>query len=182
MAVRKKTFSSNELCFITFTILGWKKIFTEDKYANLVYKWFDYMKEKYENKIFAYAIMPNHIHLIILFGAKSPKPPVLIQNAKRFMAYGIVDLLEEDNRAELLNYFKNCANIKKGAKHKVFEDRYDSKIIQTEKFFMEKIKYIHNNPCSKKWMLAESPELYKYSSASNYFLEKGVYDVEIMEI
>jgi putative transposase len=182
MAVREKIFLPNELYFITFTILGWKKIFTEDKYANLVYKWFDYMKEKYENKIFAYVIMPNHIHLIILLGAKSPKLSTLMQNAKRFMAYGIVDLLKEDNETKLLNYFKNHADIKKGAKHKVFEDRYDSKIIQTKKFFLEKIKYIHNNPCSEKWMLAPSPELYKYSSASNYFLGKGFCEVEIMEM
>lgn len=182
MAVREKTFLSNEIYFVTFTILSWKKIFTEDKYTDLVYKWFDYMKDKYGNKIYAYVIMPNHIHLIAFLDAKSPKLPVLMQNAKRFMAYGIVDLLEKDNKMELLNYFKNCADMKKGAKHKVFEDRYDSKIIQTKKFFMEKIKYIHNNPCSEKWMLASSPELYKYSSALNYFLGKGVYDVEIIEI
>ena len=182
MAVREKIFVPNEIYFITFTILGWKKIFTEDKYCKLVYKWFDYMKKEYKNKIYAYVIMPNHIHLIVFISEKSPKLSILIQNAKRFMAYGIVDLLEEDKKNELLNYFKNYANPKTGAKHKIFEDRYDSKIIQREKFFIEKLNYIHNNPCSKKWMLADSVEQYKYSSAANYLVGKGFYDVEIMEL
>ena len=100
MALRNKTFTPNEIYFITFTILGWKKIFTEDKYCELVYKWFNYMKEKYENKIYAYVIMPNHIHLIAFISEKSPKLSALIQNAKRFMAYGImskVSLLSESS-------------------------------------------------------------------------------------
>ena len=182
MALREKTFAPNEIYFITFTILGWKKIFTEDKYCELVYKWFDYMKEKYENKIYAYVVMPNHIHLITFISEKSSKLSILIQNAKRFMAYGIVDLLKEDEKSELLSYFKNYANPKKGAKHKIFEDRYDSKIIYRRKFFIEKLNYIHNNPCSKKWMLADCVEDYKYSSAANYLVGKGFYDVEIMEL
>ena len=182
MSIREKIFIPNEIYFITFTILGWKKIFLEDKYCELVYKWFDYMKEKYDNKIYAYVVMSNHIHVIIYLSKKSPKLSVLIQNAKRFMAYGIVDLLEKDNNINILNYFKKSAQVKKGAKHKVFEDRYDSKIIQTQDFFLEKLKYIHNNPCSKKWMLADCVEGYKYSSAANYLVGKGFYDVDIMEI
>jgi len=67
-------------------------------------------------------------------------------------------------------------------KHKVFEDGYDSKIIQTQKFFLEKLKYIHNNPCAEKWRLADASENYKHSSASNYILGKGVYKVDMMEL
>ena len=32
----------------------------------------------------------------------------------------------------------------------------------------QKIIYIHNNPVREKWMLAEEPHKYKYSSASYY--------------
>jgi len=182
MAVRNKIFIPNEIYFITFTILGWKKIFTSDKYCNLVYKWFDYMKKKYENKIYGYIIMPNHLHNIIKISDKSPKLPVLIQNAKRFLAYQIVEFLKKDNQTELLNYFKDNARTKFGAKHKVFENGYDSKIIQNQKFFLEKLKYIHNNPCIEKWQLANTPENYKYSSANNYILGKGIYDVDLIQL
>lgn len=182
MAIRNKIFIPDEIYFLTFTILGWRNIFTNDKYCGLVYKWFDYMKEKYENRIYGYAIMPNHLHNIIKITGKSPKLSVLVQNAKRFLAYQIVELLKEDNQAELLDYFRNNARTKFGAKHKVFEDGYDSKIVQNQKFFLEKLKYIHNNPCVEKWHLADAPENYKHSSASNYILGMGVYDVDMMEL
>ena len=179
MAVRNKTpFIPNEIYFITFTILGWKNIFNNKKYYNLIYKWFDYMKEKYENKIYGYVIMPNHIHCLIKITDKSPKLSIFINNAKRFLAYQIVQLLKEDNNSGLLDFFKSRARIKTGAKHKIFEDRYDSLIIGTQKFFLEKLNYIHRNPCAKKWRLTEKPENYKYSSASNYILGIGIYNVD----
>ena len=181
MAIRNKIFIPNEIYFITFTILGWRKVFTNDKYCGLVYKWFDYIKEKYGNKIHGYAIMPNHIHCLIYITDKSPKVSKLIQNAKRFLAYQIVEYLKEDNRIELLNFFKENAESKKGAKHKIFEDNYDSLIVQSLKFFLEKLNYIHNNPCVEKWQLAEEPENYKYSSAANYIEGEGFYKIDVME-
>ena len=91
----------------------------------------------------------------------------------------MVNLLRDQGRNDLLNVFASQAVKSKGAKHKVFQDRYDSKVITGNKFFQEKLNYIHNNPCQKKWGLVENPEEYKHSSASNYFLGKGIYDVKI---
>jgi putative transposase len=181
MAIRNKIFIPNKIYFITFTILGWKHIFINDKYCDLVYKWFDYLKEKYGNEINGYVIMPNHIHCLIKITDKSPKLSILIQNAKRFLAYQIVELLGEDGKQNLLNYFANHARIKFGAKHKVFESGYDSLVIESLKFFLQKLNYIHKNPCVEKWQLAYAPEQYKHSSASNYILRAGVYDVDLME-
>ena len=104
MAVRNKTpFMANEIYFITFTILGWKHIFISDKYCDLVYKWFDYMKERYNNKIYGYVIMPNHVHLLLYISDKSSKLPVLIFNGKKFLAFGVRDLLKNLNWKRLLN-------------------------------------------------------------------------------
>jgi hypothetical protein len=32
----------------------------------------------------------------------------------------------------------------------------------------QKLDYIHNNPCQGKWMLADNPVSYQYSSAAFY--------------
>jgi len=182
MATRNKIFLSGEVYFLTFTILDWKPIFTSDKYANLIYKWFDYMKENYNNKIHGYAIMPNHVHVLLKATDKSPQVPKLIQNAKRFLAYEIVKYLEEEGKKELLAHFQEKARTNYRAKHKLFKQNYDSLIIQSRKFFLEKLNYIHKNPCSPKWNLAERVVDYKHSSASNYILGSGVYDVDVLEI
>ncbi len=45
--------------------------------------------------------------------------------------------------------------------------------IYTEEVLEQKLDYIHNNPCQGKWLLADDPTKYKYSSASYYELESN---------
>ena len=66
----------------------------------------------------------------------------------------------------MTDLFAYKARRDKGAKHKVFEDSFDAKIIENANLFIEKLKYIHNNPCKKPWCLADAPEKYAWSSAS----------------
>jgi len=111
---------------------------------------------------------------------KSPKISVLVQNSKRFMAYAISDYLKIDKKIALLKKFDVEPN-KKKAKHKIFQPRYDSLLIQTQKMFLQKLNYIHNNPCQPKWSLANNPEEYRYSRAANYINGSGNYDVDIID-
>ena len=59
----------------------------------------------------------------------------------------------------------------KGQLHKVFEESFYAKG-QSMKFILEKIKYIHHNPVSKRWQLVNDFIEYEYSCAS--FYEKGI--------
>ena len=138
------------------------------------------MRFNYGNKVYGYVIMPNHIHVLLEISDSSPIISKLIQNAKRFLAYQIITLLKQDKKEEILNVFANQAQVNKKAQHKVFADRYDSKFVADLDFFNEKLNYIHNNPCQAKWQLAKLPEQYPHSSASNYYLGKGYYDIDIM--
>ncbi len=124
--------------------------------------------------------MPNHIHLLLHVSGRSPELSKLVFNGKRFLAYQIVKQLREDGNDQLLRFFSENKT-KEKAKHKVFEPRYDSLIIQTEKFFLEKLNYIHGNPCQEKWRLAKEPEDYIYSSASNYVSGRGIYDTDLVD-
>ena len=180
MGVREKFFQTESIYFITFTIFKWQRVFVSKKYYDLFYKWFDYQKANYRNKIHGFVIMPNHFHGLIFISKKSPPISKLIQNAKRFLAYGIVKYLKEDEREDILNLFSAHSDKRKNAKHKVFTDRYDSKIMETEKMFLEKLNYIHLNPIKEPWLLAKSPEDYPYSSASNYIRDRGFYDVDVI--
>jgi REP element-mobilizing transposase RayT len=181
MAVKYKIFIPNQTYFITFTILGWRKIFICEETVNLIYKWFDYIKNKYGNETEGYVIMPNHVHILVRISDKSPKQAILIMNAKRFLAYEIIKYLEKIGNFEMLDYFSSQARVQDSAKHKVFTDGYDSQIVQSLKYFLQKLNYIHNNPCQEKWQLAKSPEEYEYSSAANYVSGKGLYEIKIVD-
>ena len=61
---------------------------------------------------------------------------------------------------------------KKGKLHQVFQPSFDLKMLLTEKFLVQKINYIHKNPITKKWNLADDYRNYKYLSAGFYELEK----------
>ena len=49
----------------------------------------------------------------------------------------------------------------------------------SEKVFIQKLNYIHNNPLQSKWKLADFPEQYKYSSA--LFYEHGTDEFGLLE-
>ena len=63
-------------------------------------------------------------------------------------------------------------DLKKGQKHKVFEDSFDAKPIYHRSFLLQKINYIHLNPVRGKWKLVEHWEDYEYSSAKFYVKNK----------
>ena len=59
--------------------------------------------------------MPNHLHSLVYISEYSPDLSKLIQNAKRFQIYEIIDYLKEDNRKDLLKIFTEAAEFDKGA-------------------------------------------------------------------
>jgi REP element-mobilizing transposase RayT len=136
--------------------------------------WFDLLrKDKIET--IAYVIMPNHLHCILYFPFTDFDLNSIIGNAKRFMAYEIINRLEEKQDTELLQLLKTAVTErekKKGQLHKVFKDSFDAKAIFSDKFLMQKINYIHYNPVSGKWTLAADFVSYEHSSAS--FYEEGM--------
>jgi len=105
------------------------------------------------------------------------KKPInkIIGDGKRFMAYEIVKRLNEAGQNEILLRLQNAVETKdkqRGKKHEVWEDSFDFKICRTEKFMNQKLAYMHANPCTGKWKLANTPIEYEHSSARFYITGK----------
>lgn len=138
---------------------------------DLVYDWFSLLKSKNNADVISYVIMPNHLHVIIYFHGQGHDLNTIVANGKRFMAYKILDRLKNSENNELLYHLQSLVTIrekKKGQVYKVFKDSFDAKPIFSQKFLIQKINYIHNNPVSGKWMLANTGIAYEHSSASFY--------------
>ena len=165
---------ANSVYYITFTCYKWKHLFSISQAYDAVYKWFDKLYEK-RISVFSYVIMQNNLHVILHFPTMQKSLNNLIGNAKRFMAYEIIKGLEKNKKFLLLEELQSAVSKRermKGQRHKVFEESFDAKECQSMKFILEKIKYIHHNPVSKRWQLVSDFTEYEHSSAS--FYEKGL--------
>ena len=62
--------------------------------------------------------------------------------------------------------------------HEVWEDSFDWKYLSNDMLIIQKLDYMHWNPCVGKWKLVDSPEEYVHASAKFYILnEQGCYPV-----
>ncbi len=170
MPVRNGNYYHNGVYFITFTCYNWLPLFKITDGYHLVYDWFDHLINK-GSYIIGYVIMPNHLHAIIAFRQHGQSINTRIGTGKRFMAYSLVTLLKEKKQSALLKTLASGVNNtdrKRGKLHHVFKASFDCKECRTDKFLLQKLNYIHNNPCTGKWNLAEIPDNYKHSSARFY--------------
>lgn len=113
----------------------------EKNYLKRIFR--EYLLE-HDAEIYAYCIMSNHLHLII----KSE-----IQELSMFMAKCLAKY------AEYYNY-------KHERNGHVFQDRFKSECIESEKYFWNCLRYIHLNPA--KANIVKSYLNYKYSSIVEY--------------
>jgi REP element-mobilizing transposase RayT len=167
--------------FITFTCHKWLALIEKTNCYNNIYKWFDILKKR-NHEVIAYVIMPNHLHLLLYYSESNQSLNFEIGEAKRFIAYEIIKRLKKSGEQNLLKELSFDVQIKdksRGKLHEVWKDSFDCKECRTENFIMQRLVYIHNNPCSGRWKLADDPLHYPYSSASFYISGKaGLYPVK----
>ena len=110
--------------------------------------------------------MPSHAHLIV----QSQKNPLgsIIRDFKKFTAAEIVKFMKESGnyQEELLVFQYKATETKRNKTVKVWLDGYHPEIIYSNRFFFQKLNYIHNNTLVAG--LVCRPEDYYYSSARNY--------------
>ena len=156
--------------FITITCHRWKALIDKVNGYDIIYHWFDHLKSK-GHFINGYVLMPNHFHVIISFIDTIQSINTIIGNGKRFMAYEIINRLENGNETALLEQLAgNVESKRKENKklHEVWELSFDWKDCRSNKFTWQKIDYMHNNPCTGKWQLAVNPIEFIHSSARFY--------------
>ena len=149
--------------FYTATILKWQKLLQPDKYKDVIINSLKYLVEQRKIKVFAFVIMPNHIHLIWTILEKNGKE-MPHASFMKFTGHKFLEDLKV-NHPQVLPYFE--VNITSRNYH--FWQRNSLPIpLYSADVFMQKMKYLHFNPTIEKWHLADLPENYKYSSAKFY--------------
>jgi hypothetical protein len=180
MPVKRKIPYSNGHFFITFTCHNWLPLLELTNSYDLVYNWFDYLKQQ-GHFITGYVIMPNHLHATIAFSETGKDINKIIGDGKRFIGYILINRLKEKNETAILEQLSKAVNksdSKRGKLYELWEDSFDWKECTGHAFIEQKLNYMHQNPCTGKYNLVRNAEDYMHSSARYYLTsEHGIYPV-----
>jgi REP element-mobilizing transposase RayT len=180
MPVKRTIPFNSGMFFITFTCHQWLPLIDTIAGYNIVYNWFDHLKQK-GHFINGYVIMPNHVHALISFINTKQSINTIVGNGKRFMAYEIIQRLEANSEVSLLQLLSAQVEAARKAnkkQHQVWEMSFDWKDCRSNDFVWQKLNYMHINPCTGKWQLAANPIEYIHSSAKFYLTGvQGIYPV-----
>jgi putative transposase len=125
-----------------------------------------WMRQNNVWKLYAFSLMPNHLHILVKILDGRPVEKVMGQ-FHSFTEHAILDYLKGHGPTSLLQSFK-AAGIRKGDREFLIWEDSLAKCVETEYVLLETIEYIHNNACNKKWRLVSHRSQYRYSSACYY--------------
>ncbi len=174
MSVKLTQTEREQTFFCTFTCTNWLHLFEIVDLYDEIYKWFNILVNR-QHQLAGFVIMPNHIHILIHIAQGADSINSILANGKRFLAYEIVKRLQKDGHEDILSLLASRVTpeeAKRKKKHRVFEVSSDIKPCYTENFLIQKLEYIHANPISGKWTLAETMDQYVHSSACFYELNE----------
>jgi REP element-mobilizing transposase RayT len=149
MARRPRVFAAGVLYHVIARGNQRQKIFTSDSDYRAYIERLARYRKKYDYKLHAYCLMPNHVHLLL----ESSEHPL----AK----------LMQGLQQSYSQYF----NLKHRKTGHVFEGRYKAILCQKEEYLLQLIRYIHLNPVRAG--MVGSPERYRYSGEHAYLQGKA---------
>ncbi len=156
-----------DLYFITASIINWIPLFKENRYMQVVLDSLSFFRNKHEIYLFAFVIMPSHIHLIL-------KPIHLtidefLQSFGSFTAHQMINLLKEEKRSNILDVLHEQRRDKRSS-FSIWQEFFTENIF-TQKFLEQKLEYLHQNPIRETENSNVDRSDYLYSSAG--FYDKG---------
>jgi len=153
--------------FVTSSVVEGLPLFMDPNISEIILNALQYVQEVNEVTLYAYIIMPNHIHLVVEGEELSAK----LRAFKSYTARSIVNYLKANNKSRTLAQLKSGKlDNHKDSEYQLWQEGLHPKQISNPMIMRQKIEYTHYNPVKSGFV--ESPLYWRYSSALNY--EGGV--------
>lgn len=131
-------------------------IFEDEEDYLKFYETLEVCKDKSDFEIYAYCFMSNHIHLLIKEGSED------LGIAFRRIGASYV-------------YWYNWKYSRRGH---LFQDRYKSEVVETDRYLLTVVRYIHRNPL--KAGMVKGLADYQWSSYGEYMHKRGICDTRFI--
>jgi putative transposase len=165
MSERYKTHEGG-LFFVTLTIVGWIDLFTRPEYAELFLENLRYCIRRKGLRVYAFCIMPSHVHLIANLADDNRQLAEVLRDLKSYTAkllYALVETHPQESRRDwflrLLQYYGRPH----GQAFKIWQEGNHAVSLNTELWMRQKRDYIHQNPVKAR--LVDEAHHYPFSSA-----------------
>jgi len=164
----------DHIYFITGTLVQWLNLFKNQQYAQIILDAFTWNRKQHQFLLFAYVIMPTHIHAFIK--PLSEDINKTIQSFASYTPHAIVKRLAENDQKDILEIMKQEKRDHR-SKYSLWQ-AFQSENIFSEKVLNQKLEYVHSNLVHKDKSLLSRTD-YQYLSASYYELGKqGIIEVD----
>jgi len=158
--------------FLTCTVVEWLPVFTRPETVNILLDSWQYQRQ-HGLKLYGYVVMENHCHFI----AHADMLNKCISSFKSFTARRIIDYLQSKRAEALLSRLRRAKKIhKKDSEYQFWQEGSHAEMILDGNMMREKLTYIHENPVKRGYI--DLAEHWRYSSARNYALGKGLIDID----
>jgi REP element-mobilizing transposase RayT len=144
-------------------------VFRTGKLKNLLCKALDEARNSAKLLIFAYVIMPDHLHALI---GSDKDPSDVLRYVNGISGHRIINYLKEAGYDSCLEKLSHATALRKH-KYSLWNHHPNLKLITTENGLLEKANYIHMNPVRAG--LVERAEDYRWSSI-RYWQRKPLED------
>ncbi len=144
----KRIILENYCYFVTTNIYKKKNVFKDNRIVQILIEDLEFYRKKYDFRLHAFVIMPDHLHLLITPSEKGDISKIMH------------DFKSHTSQVINKSLGWNSSLWQEGFYEHVIRDRFD---------FRRKIDYIHKNPLMAG--IVKVLEAYQFSSFRNYYLE-----------
>jgi putative transposase len=181
MSRKYKFYNKEGLYFVSFATVYWIDVFVRDEYSYTVVESLDYCRKNKGMEVYAWCIMPSHMHLI--FRAKENNPGEVLGQLKTFTSKILQKMIEEnvkESRKEWMLWLMERAGQKNSnVKKRQFWQQHNKPIeLWSAEVIQQKVDYIHSNPVEAGFV--SDPHHWKYSSAIDYSGGKGLLEIDLV--
>jgi REP element-mobilizing transposase RayT len=108
--------------------------------------------------IFAYVVMPDHLHLV---SDSEKKPAKVLQFVNGIVSRRVIDFLKQHGHDSSLKKLQH-EEYRRGHKYSLWDHHPNVRLLTSENMFMQRVHYTHQNPVRAG--LLNRAEDYLYSS------------------
>lgn len=154
-SVRINKNQNSAIYFLTITVKNWYYILDRYHRWNIIADSLNFFQKNRDLKIYGFVFMTNHIHLLI----SSSDTISFVRDFKKFTTKEIIANIKK-NEPSILKLFVDEKN-----KVQLWKKTNMPELVKSEKFFNQKVNYIHNNPLKRVYVTR--PEHWYWSSANS---------------